>query len=183
MGFKTGDRVSIVDREVDANDVKTGLYYQYFAGLQGTIDRIYDDGSVCVDVDIDSLDPKIRQRHLDTQEAERQQWLDSLSDEVKNRLTAAQKQLKISYKILVSNKDLQACKGGPNSTGESKKKSSKKEEKSGGADRVAPPPHIEAATTKKENAEEVEVLSRKTEADFAAAEEEFLKSLQQRKNK
>jgi hypothetical protein len=90
---KAGDRVMIVTREVTSDDQKTGLYFSYFGGLTGTIDRAYDDGSVCVDIDLDSMTDDMRERHLAMQEAERQRWISNLSDEVRNRLSAEQKQL------------------------------------------------------------------------------------------
>ena len=110
--IKSGDRVKIITRPVGAEDAKSGLYYEYFGGLMGKADRVYDDNSVCVDVDIECLRPETRDRHLAMQENERKRWLESLSDEGRNKLTADQKQLKISYKILVSKTDLEICPGG-----------------------------------------------------------------------
>ncbi len=104
--LKPGDRVTIVQRECTAEDAKTGLYYEYFAGLTGSVDRTYPDGSVCVIVDLESLPTSIRDRHLKVQKQERDRWLHGLSDEVRNRLTGEQKQLKMSYNILASSADL-----------------------------------------------------------------------------
>lgn len=101
-----GIQISIRERAVTADDTRTGLYYQYFGGLTGKVDREYDDGSVCIEVDLESLTEAARKRHLDIQEAERKKWLNSLSDEMRNRLTAEQKQLKINYKILVHKNDI-----------------------------------------------------------------------------
>ena len=72
MAVKAGDKVVIVSREVTSDDAKSGLYYAYFGGLTGTVDRVYPDGSVCVDVDLESLSEDARRRHFDMQEAERQ---------------------------------------------------------------------------------------------------------------
>jgi hypothetical protein len=104
--FKPGDRITIAQRECNAEDAKTGLYYGYFGGLTGTVDRVYQEGSVCVIVDLDSLPAGMRDRHLKVQKQERDRWLHGLSDEVRNRLTGEQKQLKMSYNILVGAADL-----------------------------------------------------------------------------
>ena len=182
---KAGDRVEIVTRDLTSDDAKTGLYYEYFGGLVGTIDRVYDDGSVCLDVDIDSLSEDTRKRHLDMQETERKRWLESLSDEMRNRLTADQKQLKISYKILVSKNDIVPFKGAPKDTPSSKTKTSKAnsanekidsagESSSEEAVNSASSVHVEV---EKEEAADVQP-KRLSEADLAAAEEAFLKSRQ-----
>ncbi len=110
--IKSGDRVKIITRPVAAEDARSGLYYEYFGGLVGTADRVYDDNSICMDIDIESLRPETRDRHLAMQENERKRWLESLSDESRNKLTADQKQLKISYKILVSKTDIEIYTGG-----------------------------------------------------------------------
>ena len=102
-----GAPVSIKERLVTPEDTRTGLYYLYFGGLKGKVDRAYDDGSVCVEVDLESLPTAARERHLAIQEAERKKWLAGLSDEMRNRLNAEQKQLRISYKILVHKNDLE----------------------------------------------------------------------------
>jgi len=110
--LSAGDRVEIRSREITADDEKNGLYYSYFGGLTGTVDAVYPDGSVCIDVDLEALSQAARERHLAMQEAERKKWLDSLSGEARNRLTAEQKQLKLSYKILVGKNDVIPTKGG-----------------------------------------------------------------------
>jgi hypothetical protein len=179
--FKVGDPVQVVMREVTGEDVKSSLYFTYFGGLIGKVDRIYDDGTVCVDIDLDSLTHEARKRHLDTQEAERKRWLESLSGEARNRLTEDQKKLKISYKILVSKKDLVPCKGGK------PKPIRNVEEAASGEDFAArhegparAPDPDDSAMTETETLADEPRPKRLSEADLAANEEEFLRSLQQR---
>lgn len=171
--FKAGDGVVIKSREVTPDDVKSGLYFDYFGGLVGKVDRVYDDGTVCVDVDIDSLTKDARDRHLAMQEAERRRWLDGLSGEARNRLTEEQRQLKISYKLLVSKKDLEPLKGGK-PKGSSGKSGSSSESTEGKGEGSADSPDPAGQATGSEEPK------RLTEADLAAREEEFLKSLQNR---
>lgn len=170
--IKAGDRVQIVERTPTAEDAKSGLYYIYFGGLVGTVDRIYDDDSVCVEIDLESLNEDARKRHMDIQEAERQRWLDNLSGEMRSRLTPEQKQLKMSYKILVHKKDLEPAKGG------SPKKSSDKsgESSEAGASGGEGPDGAPAASI-----EEAPTSQRVSEADLSQAEEEFLRQRQQQK--
>ncbi|MEN6356290.1 MAG: hypothetical protein ABFD83_04310 [Armatimonadota bacterium] len=170
--LKVGDTVQVITREVTNDDYKSSLYFAYFGGLVGSVDRIYDDGSVCVEIDIDSLTEDARKRHLDTQEAERKRWLDSLSGEARNRLTEDQKKLKISYKILVSKKDLEPTKS-------PKKKTNRTSEESGSnkdsaADHKGPARAPDPAEAKDQP------VKRLSEADLAAKEEEFLRALQNR---
>ena len=107
MKVKTGTKVRITKREVTAQDTADRLYFSYFGGLTGTVDHGYDDGSVCVDVDLESLSPEARARHTQMQKAENERWLNSVSAEAKRKLTPEQRKLKISYKILVSQADLE----------------------------------------------------------------------------
>lgn len=181
MAPKAGDSVRVVDRETTADDAKSGLYYSYFGGLEGSIDRVYDDGTVCVDIDLASLTEEMRKRHLAVQEGERKRWLDGLSDEVRNRLTAEQKQLKMNYRILVSAKDVEVTKGGkPSGTrakSEAQPAGTEPAERKG-----APRAPTPAASSSSQPAEppDIEESSprRLSEADLEAAEEAFLRSRQ-----
>ena len=110
--LKPGDSVVVVERDPTAEDTKSGLYYSHFGNLAGTVDRVYDDGTVCVDVSIDALPDGIRRRHEATQNAAKARWLDSLSGEARARLTEVEKQFNLSYKILVSSKDVSSGKTG-----------------------------------------------------------------------
>ncbi len=155
-GIKAGDAVMIRSREVSGEDTRTGLYYSHFGGLYGTIDRVYDDGSVCVEIELDSLDDEMRKRHLAMQEAERKRWLSNLSGEMRNRLTAEQRQLKMSYKLLVSKNDLESRKGGKPKSNQS------------------------ADSDEPESAQAETTSGRLSEADIAAREEQHLRSLENR---
>jgi uncharacterized protein YkvS len=166
--MKAGDRVIVTQRQVTADDAKSGLYYEYFGGLTGTVDRVYDDMSVCVDVDLDSLADSARERHLAMQEAEKKRWLDSLAQEARSRLTPEQQQLKMSYKILVSKKDLEPFTGA---------KPPKKE----AAPAKPKPAEAEPAAKPAPKAEKELEPKRLSQADLDAAEEAALKALQPEK--
>lgn len=175
MALKAGDKVKITAREVTADDEKSGLYYSYFGGLTGAVDTVYDDGSVCIDVDLDSLSSQARDRHLEMQEAERKKWLEGLSGEARNRLTAEQKQLKLSYKVLVSKKDIEPHKGGkPEGTKKNVNTADSSEDTAPSA-RKGP---ARAPDPGQSREAEEPAPHRPSEDELAKAEEEYLKSLQ-----
>jgi hypothetical protein len=102
-----GDTVRVADREAGSSDMKSGLFYNHYRGLSGTLSKIYEDGTAAVTVDLGSLSEKMRVRHEEGSEAQRKKWLNGLSDEARNRLSAAEKRFSLRYTILVSLSDLQ----------------------------------------------------------------------------
>ncbi len=180
--FKAGDKVQVVARDVAPEDEKSGLYYSYFGGLTGTIDRIYDDGLVCVNVDLESLSAAARDRHVAMQEAERKKWLEGLSGEARNRLTPEQKQLKLSYKVLVSSKDLQPNKGGKPGGGKHADKSSEAaaddNSPSGQKGPARAPEPGQSASATPVPLDDAPISKRVSEDELSRAEEEYLRSLQ-----
>ncbi len=171
--LSAGDRVEIRSREITADDEKNGLYYSYFGGLTGTVDAVYPDGSVCIDVDLEALSQAARERHLAMQEAERKKWLDSLSGEARNRLTAEQKQLKLSYKILVGKNDVIPTKGGKPKGGKSQSKSA-----ANTSDASPSAPKGPARAPEPAPDDQPSAPRRISEDDLSRAEEEYLRSLQ-----
>lgn len=157
QAFKEGDRVQVVDREASAADVKSSLFYNHYRGLVGTVQKVYESSNdVAVTVDEDSLPEPICTRHLDVRQAMKTKWLDSLSEEARNRLTEQERDFTLRYTILVAPKDLL---------------SSEKpiaQEKSKAAIDAAPAPAADAA--------EPPSPRRKTAAEIEAAEEEYLRS-------
>lgn len=163
---KVGDYVRVSDREATSADAKTGLFYNYFRNLTGTVERVYDDNSVCVDVEIESLPQDIRDRHIEIQTMQRDKWINGLSQEQRNKLSEQDKQFNMSYKIVVSASDVLPAKKG-----------SKPQKKADTAVKA-----VEETSAKDSKAEtkasktKEETTKRLTEEDLSAAEEEFLKS-------
>lgn len=104
--FKEGDRVQIADREATADDSKSGLFYNHFRGLIGTVQKVYATQEVAVDIEPDSLPESVEHRHSDVQEQMKTKWLDGLSEEAKNRLSDKEKDFRLRYTVLVSAADL-----------------------------------------------------------------------------
>src|SRR5579875_2524122 len=101
-----GDSVQIADRETTPADTKSGLFYPHYRGLLGTLGKVYADGTATVNVNPDSLTPEIKTRHEAGTQVMRQKWLDGLSDEARNRLSAGEKKFTLRYTVLVSLDDL-----------------------------------------------------------------------------
>ncbi|MDO8586656.1 MAG: hypothetical protein Q7T82_06405 [Armatimonadota bacterium] len=110
---KVGDHVHIADREPNPNDSKSGLFYGYFRNLTGVIERVYEDNTVCIDVNIDSLPDDVRIRHKEMETAARDKWIGGLSQEQRSRLTERDKQFTMSYKVVVSAADVNPAGKGP----------------------------------------------------------------------
>lgn len=104
--FHEGDLVQIADREPTAADVKSQLFYPHYRSVRGVLSKLYPDGTALVIADGASLPGDVRARHDSGTTAMRQKWLDGLSDEGRNRLTAAEKKFALRYSVLVSQLDL-----------------------------------------------------------------------------
>lgn len=103
--WQPGDRVRIRRREVTLNDVKTQLYFEHFADLTGTVQRLYDN-EVWVEIDEESLPPSLRDRHQAAEAQMKEKWLNGLSEEGRRRLTEREKQFRLRYSVLVAPEDL-----------------------------------------------------------------------------
>ena len=104
--LSAGDTVRVVDRAQVQADIKSNMYFPHYAGLTGVVGKVYPDNTASITIDTDSLPSVIRTRHENSTAQMRQKWLDGLSDEARNRLTAAEKKLSLRYAILVSVDDL-----------------------------------------------------------------------------
>lgn len=104
--FTEGASVRLADRETSAADLKSGLFYPYYRGLTGIIAKVYADSTAAVAIDPESLPEDIRKRHQTGTDAMRQKWLDGLSDEGRNKLSAAEKKFSLRYSLLVGIADL-----------------------------------------------------------------------------
>lgn len=108
--FKEGDRVQVKARPVQGKEAIEGLYAPHLGGTHGTILKVYSPQEIAVDLDIDSLPEGVRDRHAEQQSAMHEKWLNSLSDEARNRLTDEEKQFQLRYVVLLSEADLEPPK-------------------------------------------------------------------------
>jgi hypothetical protein len=195
--FKEGDRVQIVSREQTNEDTKERAYYPYMGGLRGTIYRLYSDGRAAVQVDLDSLPEVVLTRHTEAQERMKNRWIESLSEEARSRLTPEEREFHLNYVLLVRVEDLQPEGKRPRATAAAKttepesKPAAIRAASRSAADTAASEPKARASSAKEQTPPQQkaqasvtspsEVPKRKTLKDLEKAEEEFLKSRQQRK--
>jgi hypothetical protein len=169
--LRTGSRVKIADREMTAADVKSGLFYDYFRNLKGTVERIYEDKSVCVRIDLESLPDDVRQRHIEVQDAVRDRWVQGLGQEHREQLAGGGKALTLAYSILVSAADLELIEKGK----QAPPRKAEPRPLGGKAEQEAP-----AATGRSKSAKEEAPPSeahRQSRADIERAEAEHLRSI------
>jgi hypothetical protein len=105
--LKTGDRVRIADRATTPQDSKTGLFFNHYRGLPGSVQKVYKDQQVAVEVELDALPEEVWKRHMATRDQMRQRWMDGLADDVRRKLTPEQKQFQLRYVVLVSAADVE----------------------------------------------------------------------------
>lgn len=122
--LQEGERVEIIARDQTPEDIKNRSYYNFWGGLTGVIYRIYSDGKAAMHVDNDALPDVVIKRHTDAQDRMKKRWIDSLSDEARNRLSPEEKQFKLKYMILVDMGDLVASSRQPIPRDQTKRKSS-----------------------------------------------------------
>jgi hypothetical protein len=87
------------------------LFYDHYRGLIGAVHKVYPDGTASINVENQALPKEIAKRHEDTASGIRQKWLDGLSDEARNRLSATDKSFTLRYTIIVSQSDLEPFSG------------------------------------------------------------------------
>src|SRR5687767_9554933 len=105
--LRTGDRVRVKDRAATPHDRKSGLYFDYYRGLPGIVQKAYKSQGIAVEVELDCLPEEIRKRHLQTRDQMRQRWLEGLTADVRRKLTPDQKTFDLRYVILVAPADLE----------------------------------------------------------------------------
>lgn len=146
--FKTGERVRIKTRKVTASDIEDKTFFPQYCGLEGEVARVYDDGNVAVMVDRDSLRDDVLKMHKHIEKRVKEKFLTGLSDEGRRRLTPEEKEVSLTYAVLVKSDDLE--------------KSTNK------------PAKKPAAKVVEEDEEEEEAPARTTADDLDRAEEEYL---------
>lgn len=106
---QVGDRVRVVARKQMPEDVKSGLYYNYFGGLVGSVRKVYSPQEVAVDIEHSSLTTEMRRRHEEVRKQMKTKWLDSLSEEARGKLTERERDFRLAYIILVAQTDLETA--------------------------------------------------------------------------
>lgn len=103
--FRTGDRVRIADRPATPNDLKSGLFYNHYRGLTGSVQKVYGT-EAAIEIDLDCLPEDIWKRHIQTRDQMRERWLEGLATDTRRKLTPGQKQFELRYVLFVSLPDV-----------------------------------------------------------------------------
>lgn len=110
--FKEGDRVQVRAREAQGKEAQEGRYAPHLANATGAVLKVYSPQEIAVDLDLDSLPEAIRERHAEQQTRMHERWLNSLSEEARNRLTEDEKTFRLRYVALLAEDDLLPLKSG-----------------------------------------------------------------------
>ena len=113
--FKEGDRVQIRARDAQGKELQEGRYAPHLANAVGTVLKVYAPQEIAVDLDLESLPDAIRQRHAEQQTRMHERWLNSLSEEARNRLTDDEKSFHLRYVALLAEDDLLPLKASKSS--------------------------------------------------------------------
>ncbi|MGO8671756.1 MAG: hypothetical protein ACLQVD_10375 [Capsulimonadaceae bacterium] len=104
-----GAPVRIKDRAQVPADIKSQMFFEHYRNLAGTIGKVYADGTATIHIDSSALPKEIAERHTKISQGQRQRMLDNLSDEARNKMTAAEKVYNLRYTVLVNQSDLEAA--------------------------------------------------------------------------
>lgn len=160
-----GSMVRLADREPTAADLKLQIFFPHYRGLTGTIAKLYADGTATITIDPESLPEDLRKRHQAGTEAMRQKWLDGLSDEARNKLSASEKKFSLRYNLLVAVADLSPTNAAaPPPAAPARERSDKTAQPSlelDGVAAAAEPPRKSLAEMEAEEARHLEEVTRK----------------------
>jgi hypothetical protein len=155
--FKEGDRVQIRAREAQGKEAHEGRYAPHLANAVGTVLKVYAPQEIAVDLDLESLPDAIRQRHAEQQTRMHERWLNSLSEEARNRLTDDEKSFHLRYVALLAEDDLLPLKASV-------------------ARQAKPTAEAKQSPARAAKSTPTETTQRPTPEQFRATEEQYLKT-------
>jgi hypothetical protein len=104
--LKEGDSVRIVTREVSDEDRKKNRYFSHMAGMEGTVQNLYDE-EVAVRVNIASLSSVTKDVHQQATLRMRERFVSNISEEQKKALTKEELDFDVHYVLLVNKNDIE----------------------------------------------------------------------------
>jgi hypothetical protein len=106
LRLKEGECVRIVERVATAADIKSGLYFNHYRNLAGTVFKLYGDGATqqaAIDIAIESLPEELAERHREQTEKMRA----GLTGEARrNGGPGGDNEFRLRYVVLVAVNDL-----------------------------------------------------------------------------
>jgi hypothetical protein len=105
--LKQGDRVKVVSRPVSEDDRKSNRYFEHMGGLIGTVENVYENGEVGVNVEVASLSNISKGVHSMATERMRAKFSDNVTEEQRKALTKEEMEFTPHYVLLVNSKDVE----------------------------------------------------------------------------
>ncbi len=107
MKLSEGDRVKIKTREVTEDDRKSNRYFDHMGGLLGTVQNIYGEKEIAVQIDHDSLSKASKDVHKEATNRMRQKFVDNVSEVQRKELTKDELEFETHFMLLVDSNDLE----------------------------------------------------------------------------
>ena len=104
---KPGQKVSVVARRVTAEDKAKSRYFEHMANAVGEVQSVYDDGTVAIQVETDSLGETPRGVHRTATLKMREKFSNGISEEQRKALSREELEFDTHYVLLVRKEDLQ----------------------------------------------------------------------------
>jgi hypothetical protein len=105
--WKVGERVRVVSRPVTAEDRKNSRYFEHMAGLTGSVQQVYSESEIAVEVDPQSLSKVSAEVHKTATQRMRDKFLSQISEEQKKQFTKEELDFDAHYVLLVQADDLE----------------------------------------------------------------------------
>ena len=109
--WKEGDRVKVIARPVTEEDRKKSRYFEHMAGLVGSVQNVYTDDTVAVQVDLDVMGKVSTEVHKTATQRMREKFSAAITEEQRKALTKEEMEFGTHYVLLVQSSDLE--KGPP----------------------------------------------------------------------
>jgi hypothetical protein len=105
--WKAGERVRVVSRAVTEEDRKKNRYFEHMAGLTGTIQQVYNESEVALQVEPESLTKISGDVHRTATQRMREKFLSQIGEEQKKQFTKEELDFDAHYVLLVQANDLE----------------------------------------------------------------------------
>jgi hypothetical protein len=105
--FRSGDRARVVSRAVTEEDRRKNRYFEHMAGLTGTIQQVYSDDEVALEVDPDSMSEVSADVQKVATQRMRDKFLDRATEEDKKTYTKEELNFDAHYVVLIRPADLE----------------------------------------------------------------------------
>ena len=105
--WKAGERVRVITRDVTQDDRKNSRYFEHMAGLVGTIQQVYNENEVALQVEPESLSKVSSDVHRTATQRMREKFLSQIGEEQKKQFTKEELDFDAHYVLLVQASDLE----------------------------------------------------------------------------